>query len=354
MDISIIVPVYNVEDYIERCVLSIINQAYSDIKIECILVDDNSPDLSLKKARRLIDQYSGDIIFRTIRHERNLGLSSARNTGMRNATGKYLYFLDSDDDIDKLCIQKLWDVVLKYPGIQMVMGNYYDRRIGKDGINKLRIPNGIINNYQLLEMYYIGYIPVVAWNSLILRDVIDENNLSFKEGLIHEDLLWSLQLFLHINYFYFVPEITLYYEFNPKSIMTGQSNNDTSFLTHHLIIIDESLKCFRNNHCVTNSLYILSELLIVLDCLWKDNNSVDEDSQNKIIEYRSVLYKMSLSNYRFILSLFELVMYRPFGYILKSRFFRKNYHKIKIVIYRISSFFDFLHRKDKNLSLTEY
>ena len=66
MDISIIVPVYNVEDFIERCVLSIINQVYSDIKIECILVDDNSPDLSLKKAIRLIDQYSGDIIFRII------------------------------------------------------------------------------------------------------------------------------------------------------------------------------------------------------------------------------------------------------------------------------------------------
>lgn len=344
MDISIIVPVYNVEDYIERCVLSIINQVYSDIKMECILVDDNSPDLSIEKARRLIDQYSGDITFRIVRHEHNLGLSSARNTGMKNATGKYLYFLDSDDDIDKLCIQKLWNVVLKYPGIQMVMGNYHDQRIGKDGINQFRIPKGIIKNYQLLEMYFIGYIPVVAWNSLILRDVIVENNLSFKEGLLHEDLLWSLQLFLHIYFFYFVPEVTLYYEINPRSIMTDQTKSEASFLTHHLIIIDESLKCFRNDHCVSNSLYILSELLIVLDCLWKDINAVDEDSQEKIFEYRRVLYKMSLSNHRFILSLFELVMYKPFGYLLKFRFFRKNFHKMKIVVYKVSSFFDFAHR----------
>lgn len=344
MDISIIVPVYNVEDYIERCVLSIINQVYSDIKMECILVDDNSPDLSIEKARRLIDQYSGDITFRIVRHEHNLGLSSARNTGMKNATGKYLYFLDSDDDIDKLCIQKLWNVVLKYPGIQMVMGNYHDQRIGKDGINQFRIPKGIIKNYQLLEMYFIGYIPVVAWNSLILRDVIVENNLSFKEGLLHEDLLWSLQLFLHIYFFYFVPEVTLYYEINPRSIMTDQTKSEASFLTHHLIIIDESLKCFRNDHCVSNSLYILSELLIVLDCLWKDINAVDEDSQEKIFEYRRVLYKMSLSNHRFILSLFELVMYKPFGYLLKLRSFRKNFHKMKIVVYKVSSFFDFAHR----------
>lgn len=344
MDISIIVPVYNVEDFIERCVLSIIDQVYSDIKIECILVDDQSPDLSIEKARCLIEHYSGDITFRIIKHEHNMGLSSARNTGMKDAIGKYLYFLDSDDDIDKLCIQKLWDIVQKYPDTQMVMGNYYDKRIGKDGINKLRIPQGIINNYQLLEMYFIGYIPVVAWNSLILRDVIVKNHLSFKQGLLHEDLLWSLQLFLHINFFYFVPEITLYYEFNSRSIMSCQSNNDTSCLSHHLIIIDESLKYFHNDHFVTNSLYILSELLIVLDCLWKDSNCLDEDSSNKIFEYRRVLYKMSLSNYRLILSLFELIMYKPFGYLLKLRSFRKNFHKMKIVVYKVSSFFDFAHR----------
>ena len=74
MDMSIIIPVYNVEEYIERCILS------------------NSPDKSIDKAKSLIESYSGEIMFKIVTHDQNQGLSSARNTGMKNATGKYLFF----------------------------------------------------------------------------------------------------------------------------------------------------------------------------------------------------------------------------------------------------------------------
>jgi glycosyltransferase involved in cell wall biosynthesis len=93
--ISIIVPVYNGETYLDRCFSSITRQSYKNI--ECLFVDDGSKDTSYKKLSEFTMNYSGNITFRIIRHEENKGLSAARNTGILNATGEYLYFLDADD-----------------------------------------------------------------------------------------------------------------------------------------------------------------------------------------------------------------------------------------------------------------
>ena len=100
ISISIIIPIYNVELYVKRCLESVMAQECSNVEIECILVDDNSLDNSMLIAERLIDKYVGKIKFVIIRHERNLGLSVARNTGMKYATGEFLMFVDSDDIVE--------------------------------------------------------------------------------------------------------------------------------------------------------------------------------------------------------------------------------------------------------------
>ena len=97
MKVSIIIPVYNVSLYIERCIKSVMSQTYQDI--ECILVNDATPDDSIAIAERLIADYNGTIQFRILNHEHNKGQSTARNTGIDASTGDYLYFLDSDDEI---------------------------------------------------------------------------------------------------------------------------------------------------------------------------------------------------------------------------------------------------------------
>ena len=98
MKVSIIIPVYNVSAYIERCVKSVMKQTYSG-DIECILVNDATPDDSIDIAKRLIADYNGPIQFRILNHEHNKGFSATRNTGIDAATGDYLYFFDSDDEI---------------------------------------------------------------------------------------------------------------------------------------------------------------------------------------------------------------------------------------------------------------
>ena len=93
--VSIIIPFYNVEDYIEECLKSVINQTYKNLEIIC--VDDCSPDNSYIIVNKYIDI---DKRIKLIRHKENLGLGGARNTGLQNANGKFVYFLDSDDYIE--------------------------------------------------------------------------------------------------------------------------------------------------------------------------------------------------------------------------------------------------------------
>lgn len=93
--VSVIIPVYQVSNYVERCLKSVMSQTYTDI--ECIIVDDATKDDSIVKCERLIVEYGGPIKFRILHHEYNRGLSAARNTGTKVAEGEYLYYLDGDD-----------------------------------------------------------------------------------------------------------------------------------------------------------------------------------------------------------------------------------------------------------------
>ena len=104
--ISIVIPIYNVEPYILECLQSVDKQTIGD-DIECILVDDCGTDNSVLVAEDFIKSYEGRVHFTLIHHQKNGGLSAARNTGIHAAHGEYLYFLDSDDTIKNNCIELL-------------------------------------------------------------------------------------------------------------------------------------------------------------------------------------------------------------------------------------------------------
>ena len=121
MKVSIIVPVYNVAKYIERCLLSVLNQTWPDLEV--ILVNDCTPDNSMEIVRRVVASHPRGAVVRCLEHEENRGLSAARNTGILASVGDYLYFLDSDDYISANAIELLADAaVQKRP--DFVIGNY--------------------------------------------------------------------------------------------------------------------------------------------------------------------------------------------------------------------------------------
>jgi len=99
MIISVIIPIYNVEKFIRRCLESVIAQECAEFDIECILVDDCSVDMSMVIAKEIIDHYHGQISFHILSNSENQGPSVSRNNGMMIAKGDYVFFLDSDDSI---------------------------------------------------------------------------------------------------------------------------------------------------------------------------------------------------------------------------------------------------------------
>lgn len=220
LSVSIIVPVYNVEKYIKDCFESIISQTYIG-PMECLFIDDCGTDNSIELLEDLMQAYDGPFEMRLIHHEKNSGLSAARNTGVRDSKGDYIFFLDSDDQIYPQAIAHLTRAAIDENLPDLVLGSY-----------QVNIPDHVINRYkfkydvlrnpsQIVNEFLNGNLFCMAHNKLIRRGFVSDNNLWFKEGVIHEDNLWSFQSFHLAQSVVTIPEITYFYLIRDDSIMTS-------------------------------------------------------------------------------------------------------------------------------------
>ena len=312
--ISIIIPIYNVSDYIERCIMSVMNQTYSG-PIECILVDDCSPDDSIFKCQKLINNYLGNIEFKIIRHKENLGLSGARNTGTKISCGEYLFYLDSDDEITVTCIQDLVNAVIEHGFPQMVIGstesipndsNYYSI----DRYKKIEQP--ITNSWVRKNFYcFDDRLPVNAWNKLISRDFLVENKLFFLQGVIHEDEQWMFFVVKKLQTLGFVFKTTLLHYKNPNSIMST-SNRDKA-AKNWLLILKSFVGHFDNPFYCEQVLVYLWQFVVVYG-----NRNFKKESQELFVVFYHLLY--DLRQY----SLCILLVLLKYSYkILRGRGLRK-------------------------------
>lgn len=236
MKVSIIIPIYNVSDYIERCLTSVMVQTYKDI--ECILVDDCTPDDSIEKCQRMISEYQGNIEFIILHHKRNRGLSAARNTGTDAASGEFIYYLDSDDEITSDCISLMAKEIEGHPDVEIVMAAtksvpysvnydlpYYKKKIYVDDNDWVR--------YNFYKPW--PCLQVNAWNKLINIKFVKNNQLYFKEGIIHEDEMWMFMVAKKLNRLAVITEKTYIHYYNPDSIM-GQATKERSAKNWEVII----------------------------------------------------------------------------------------------------------------------
>lgn len=188
--VTVVIPIYNVENYIADCLRSVYKQTYS--QIEVILVNDATPDDSMEQAVPWIEKLRERFEVKVVNHEHNRGLSAARNTGIKEATGGWIYFLDSDDEITPDCIELMVKEVEKHPDVDFVIGNV--EFVGATWNFPLQCEAYVVKNENILRDYTTNKWYMMAVNRLYSKNYIKKNNLYFKEGLLHEDELYSFQV----------------------------------------------------------------------------------------------------------------------------------------------------------------
>lgn len=348
--VSIIIPVYQVENYIERCVSSVMRQTYSHSAIECILVDDCGTDNSIMLAQKCIDNYKGEIQFHIIHNEQNSGLSVSRNNGMRVATGDYLFFLDSDDYISADCIEKLTNAICEHPEVEVVKGNHIDKSCNETIISA-HIPSSIIKKKELMTLFFLRYVPCMAWNTIISKKIIKRLHLTFMPHLIYEDELWSFYLYREVNSFMFIPDVTLFYEDNPYSITRIEKKDEGLHIRSCITILKDMQNHIEEQYYEGVIIYITTSILRLMDRIEQKHNN--KALLTEVLAIRNSITKRTLSDCRLILFAFSLIMYQPFINIFKLKFFRHNYHKATCCVYELAAFFSPIHSLFKRHKTTD-
>ena len=209
--ISFVVPVYNDEKYVARCVSSILDQTYS--KIEVILIDDGSTDDSGK----IIDSFEKKDNRVKVIHQTNAGVSAARNKGIDNSSGEYIMFVDADDYIEKDYAEYfIW--LLSSTKTEYAIGmNHFS----VDSNHQVKTEHvSTISKEQATEYIYLGKINVAVWNKIFKKSLILDNHLSFNPDIWYgEGMLFNIQCLQCVDCVA-VGERKVYHQvFNPKSAM---------------------------------------------------------------------------------------------------------------------------------------
>lgn len=235
MKVSIIIPTYNVEAYIIDCLESITLQTFRGT-LECIIVDDCGTDDSIALAESFIQHYQGNINFRILHREKNGGLSAARNSGLNEAKGEYVYFLDSDDYITPDCIESLVEVAKHFPKVEIVQGGIVNTKgtIIYDS-TRFKTPQLLEDRKDIYSKLVFGELPVSSWNKLIRRDFLKENSIDFYEGVIHEDVDFLYKLAAHVTSFALCPVITYCYRIQREGSILSTTNDDRSTQSRILV-----------------------------------------------------------------------------------------------------------------------
>ena len=238
--ISVIVPVYRVEEYLERCVKSILSQTYKNLEV--ILVDDGSPD----QCPAICDACAEKDARVKVIHQENKGLSGARNAGIDAASGEYLAFVDSDDYVSPHFIEELYQL-LQDTGC--AIGQCRFSYVKGDGlVEESDSAFCIYRGESLMEQLYgpeeKATCFVVAWNKLYWAELFKETGIRYPEGRIHEDEATTYRLFHEAKKLAFLDRALYgYYTENGGSITSVFSAKRLQWLTAH----EERIAFFKKN-----------------------------------------------------------------------------------------------------------
>ncbi|WP_216696880.1 glycosyltransferase family 2 protein [Anaerostipes faecalis] len=272
--ISVIVPVYNVEQWLERCIESICRQSYHNLQI--ILVDDGSTDNSGKICDRFALTDSRVLVI----HKKNGGLSDARNAGMLQAKGEYISFVDSDDWLESLFYENLFFVIQKYDCD--IVGCEYQKK--KEQILETtdisNISEQVFDRTSAMSALIDNRIQQVVWNKLYKQKIIED--IFFKKGKYHEDEFWSYQVFARAKTYVSIDYIGYNYFQRENSIM----GEEYSLKRLDAVEAKVERQNFLNSHF--SELVVKGKINLIFTCLYHGQLSLTylpKNEQKKALKY---------------------------------------------------------------------
>lgn len=316
--VSVVVPVYKVEKYIERCVDSILNQTYKNLEI--LLIDDGSPD----KSGEICDSYAlKDKRVRVI-HKNNGGLSDARNVGIDISKGKYITFVDSDDWIEKTYIEELYDLI-ESTNSEIAICNFL--KVSDENFKKINKVQYIIEKSNIEALYELyGKFSTqftVAWGKLYNRRLFDD--IRFPYGKVHEDLYVCHKLIYKSKKVSYTNKI-LYYYFQRTDSITGQKFNLKNRIDE-IQALKERSEFFKliglNDLVVKNNETLLYRYLDTIYNIYK-SKKYDTFIKQIIEEFISLEKNMKDEDHRLIFRIFSKL---SFNYpVTMSKFYKLIKH----------------------------
>lgn len=281
--ISIIVPVYNAEKYLENCLKSILEQTYTNLEI--ILVDDGSKDNSAN----ICDEYAKKDERIKVVHEQNGGVSKARNTGIDIATGKYLMFIDADDFYEKNSCEVLYNEISSKDA-DYVIGNYIHTNSAGEKWPKALFDTEVYNNFELsIKDYRKSFFVMnsVVWNKIFKKEFIEKYNLRFVEGAIAEDAIFSIFCYVNAKKAYYISNVVYNYRQNENN-----SSISTNCTKEYFFNINSSYhmlyEIFKNANEMGFFRYFYARITPYLLCKIIDTNQLEkrEDKIETLKELR--------------------------------------------------------------------
>jgi len=225
--ISIGFPVFNVEKYVYESLASILDQNFDDFEV--IVVDDCGTDRSMEIIQKLKDVHPKGNNVRIIKHEKNAGLAEARNTAIKNARSKYIYFVDSDDRITPNALSTFYNAAERYQA-EVVIGSNFKQKEEEiwvedgDLLPSIQfLEEGEFTSYLYKDMTDI--MPNTAWNILFSMDFLNKNHLLFPNIRFQEDIAFDELYHPCIQKIVFLPDLTYYYQLRANSLMNVQTRN---------------------------------------------------------------------------------------------------------------------------------
>jgi len=328
--ISVIIPIYKVENYLRRCVDSVLSQTYSNIEI--ILIDDGSPD----RCGEICDEYAKKDGRIKVIHKENGGLSDARNAGIEIAQGKYITFLDSDDWIHPKYLERLYNL-LKATAADISVCNF--TRTSREDVQKEE-SNPVINVFTNLEALehltdelYVQM--VVAWGKLYKRKLFD--GIRFPVGKIHEDEFTTYKLLYKAKRVVVTSEQLLYYWQREDSIMGAGFNIRNRYHAAQAFMeraeFFDKIGLIKARDKTYKSAFEIFRQIIER----KDDFSKLNDRDKIFTEFKSLRTKLRKGNYSLIFKVFfELYYLIPgvtrlmYEFYRRIKRFRKNEVDVKL------------------------